>query len=409
MSYIRHLGIERKLLLILIAIVINGLVTEGPLLIVYILRLGARLEILGMIISTMVGFAIVASFFGGALGDIYGKKRMLQIALFLSFLGSISFAIISDWKQAMLLVALKGFATGLFVPMMNSLTAVLSHESKRGMGFGFTQTVRSATTIVGPITGGLLAEIYGFKVMWIGVALTTLVGLIILSLIKFEETASNVKYSNMTRILPDSFSKLSINLRNPIARTLLITTLLLSLAFATIESYVTVRASNIGASKSEIGLLGGVAGATFIFSYFGGITCDKLGNVKKKIYILTLIFAIRQLSILLLPFTMTVTQLIALWFIVNAYNSFSSPFWNAVNSGIIPRETLGTFFGAAFTMSAIGMILGPMLGGSIWSTSTEVTVYMVSVIIGLSGTVFYLLLLPPQLSKGVQRLEHSVV
>jgi MFS family permease len=89
MSYIRYLGIERKLLLILIAIVINGLVTEDPLLIVYILRLGARLEILGMIISTMVGFAIVASFFGGALGDIYGKKRMLQVALFLSFLGSI--------------------------------------------------------------------------------------------------------------------------------------------------------------------------------------------------------------------------------------------------------------------------------------------------------------------------------
>jgi hypothetical protein len=54
------------------------------------------------------------------------------------------------------------------------------------------------------------------------------------------------------------------------------------------------------------------------------------------------------------------------------------------------------------------MILGPMLGGSIWSTSTEVTVYLVSVIIGLSGTVFYLLL-PSQLSKGVQRLEHSVV
>jgi len=390
---------QKSILVAATAAGINNLIIPGPLFAVYLLSLGAEVEQIGTAISLMIITATVTSFFGSTLGDIYGRRNVLVAALCLDLIGSLALMATTTWVQTLPAVILKGAAGGLFNPVLSALVAVLSPAEERGRAFGTVQTIRRGTFMVGPAVGGILAHQYGYTVMWLGVALSTLISLLCFLSIHEELPEERTTELHHGKILKESYKRIMTTLKHPVAKLLLMTAFGSTFAFSLIEPYVSVHAKNIGANPAQIGLIGTVVGATFFLNYIGGKASDLVSSSRKKIGLVSALIAFRFVTIVTIPFVDSIYMLIGIWFVVYAYDALAFAPWNAVASQVVDPSAIATYFGAAVTVSALGMSFGPQLGGLIWGLGSEVLLYGIAMVVGLIALIPYLVFVPRLLSE----------
>lgn len=383
---------------------INNLIIPGPLLAVYLLSVGAEVEQIGTVISLLIITGTVASFFGSTLGDIYGRRNILITALFLDIAGSLTLMASTTWIQTLPAVILKGAAAGLFNPVLSALIAVLSPSKERGRAFGTVQTIRRGTFMVGPAIGGILAHEYGYTIMWLGVALSTLVSLLCFFSIHEKLSQETTTTLDHRKILRESYARIATTFQHPIAKLLLLTTFGSTFAFSLIEPYVSVHAKNIGANPAQIGLIGTAVGATFFLNYIGGKASDHILSPRRKVILVSALIGFRFMTIMCIPLIDSMYFLISVWFIVYSYDALAFAPWNAVASQAVDPSAMATYFGAAATIGALGMSFGPQVGGLIWGLGSEVLLYSIAMAIGLVALIPYLVFVPPLL---VKRLSHE--
>jgi len=102
---------------------------------------------------------------GGAMGDVYGKKKVFVIGIFAFALASLGCGLSTSGGMLIVLRGVQGVAGALMVPgSLALITAVYPSES-RGQAIGYWSMFSAITTITGPAIGGYLANL-GF---WRGV------------------------------------------------------------------------------------------------------------------------------------------------------------------------------------------------------------------------------------------------
>ncbi len=123
--------------------------------------LGAELgdiEHLPWIVSAYLLAAAVSTPVFGKLSDIHGRRRVLLVALSLFLVGSVFCAL----APTMILLAVARFIQGLgggaFIALCQAAIADIIPPRERGRYQGHIVTAFAASTIGGPIVGGLLAE-----------------------------------------------------------------------------------------------------------------------------------------------------------------------------------------------------------------------------------------------------------
>jgi len=94
----------------------------------------------------------------GKFGDLYGRKRVLQIAIALFLLGSALCGLAQDMTQLILFRTLQGLGGGgLMVVAMAAIGDVIP-PAERGRYQGLFGGVFGLATVVGPLIGGFLVE-----------------------------------------------------------------------------------------------------------------------------------------------------------------------------------------------------------------------------------------------------------
>jgi len=94
----------------------------------------------------------------GKFGDLYGRKRVLQIAIALFLLGSALCGVAQDMTQLVLFRTLQGLGGGgLMVVAMAAIGDVIP-PAERGRYQGLFGGVFGLATVVGPLIGGFLVE-----------------------------------------------------------------------------------------------------------------------------------------------------------------------------------------------------------------------------------------------------------
>jgi DHA1 family multidrug resistance protein-like MFS transporter len=147
----------------------------------------------GMLISAQaVTMAAVAPLWG-ALADRYGRKLMVERAMFggVLVLGAMGFA--QTAPQLLLLRALQGCITGT-VPAATTLVASSIPRERTGSAMGFLQMAIWTGASAGPLIGGLIADAFGYRVaFWVTAGLLLVAGLGVHSLVHehFEPTTNN--------------------------------------------------------------------------------------------------------------------------------------------------------------------------------------------------------------------------
>ncbi|MDZ4767593.1 MAG: MFS transporter [Chloroflexota bacterium] len=95
---------------------------------------------------------------GGALGDLYGRKRVFMIGIGIFTAASIACGLAPTADLLIVARAAQGIGGALMVPGSLALISATFSADKRGTAIGTWSTFATLTTLLGPLLGGWLAE-----------------------------------------------------------------------------------------------------------------------------------------------------------------------------------------------------------------------------------------------------------
>ena len=160
---------QRTLLIMFVAQLISamGFSIIFPFLPLYVQQLGTRTGLsvefwAGMVFSSQAITMMLASPVWGALADRYGRKLMVERAMFGGAIVLMAMGFARSAEELALLRALQGLITGT-VSAVNALVAASAPRNRTGYAMGMIQVGLWSGVAVGPLMGGWLADVYGFR------------------------------------------------------------------------------------------------------------------------------------------------------------------------------------------------------------------------------------------------------
>ncbi len=130
-------------------------------------HMGPSLEFwAGMAFSSQAITMALASPIWGALSDRYGRKVMLERAMFGGAVLLCLMAFVRSAEELALLRAIQGLITGT-VSAANALVAGEAPRERIGYAMGLLQVGFWGGVAVGPLIGGILADAWGFRIPFV--------------------------------------------------------------------------------------------------------------------------------------------------------------------------------------------------------------------------------------------------
>ncbi|HEY84784.1 MAG TPA: multidrug efflux MFS transporter [Chloroflexi bacterium] len=156
-----------------------------PFLPFYLQELGTRTNLsiefwIGMAFSAQATTMMIASPIWGAVADRYGRKLMVERAMFGGGAVFLMMAFVRSAEELVLLRALQGMLTGV-VSAVNALAAATVPRDRLGYAMGLIQVSRWVGFSIGPLVGGLVAAVVGYRgTFWVTATLLCLAGFLVL-------------------------------------------------------------------------------------------------------------------------------------------------------------------------------------------------------------------------------------
>ncbi|MEO1050014.1 MAG: MFS transporter [Bacteroidota bacterium] len=120
---------------------------------------GADGSILLWVINSYTLFLSALLLSGGAMGDIYGRKKLFTIGIIIFLIGSLLCGLASSPLILIVSRCIQGAGGALMVPGSLSILSALFPAERRGWAIGTWSMFSAMTTILGPALGGYLADI----------------------------------------------------------------------------------------------------------------------------------------------------------------------------------------------------------------------------------------------------------
>jgi EmrB/QacA subfamily drug resistance transporter len=136
-------------------------------------RMAAELgdvERLSWIVSAYLLTSTAVTPIYGKLSDLYGRKRMLQIAIAVFLLTSLLCGFAKTMNQLIAFRALQGLGGGGLLAMAHATIADVISPRERGRYQAYIAAVFATASVIGPVLGGLFAEHLGWPwIFWINI------------------------------------------------------------------------------------------------------------------------------------------------------------------------------------------------------------------------------------------------
>jgi MFS transporter, DHA1 family, multidrug resistance protein len=293
----------------------------------------------------------------GSLGDKYGRKIMTLRAVFGLAMAQVIIGFSMDTTQLFIGRLLQGALSG-FLPAAMALIASNTPEEKTSYALGLLQSSTAAGTILGPLFGGVLSDLIGFRNVFFAVALLLAIsGLLVMLLVTEENKVSGKKQSgfieNWKYLLKNS------NLLYP-ALLIMLTALGLSFVRPIFVLYVETLDVNPNMLPTITGGLFSIMGifATISSAWWGNrVARSRIRNNFIAAAVLSaLMYSVH--SIIYDPFKL-IPVVMVLGF---AYGALLPLMFTTVSLNI-NVERRGGILGIAASFQILGNMIGPVMGG----------------------------------------------
>ncbi|MFZ1397884.1 MAG: MFS transporter [Candidatus Promineifilaceae bacterium] len=151
-----------------------------PFLSLYVTELGSRTALsaeflAGAVFSAQAVTMMIASPIWGAVADRYGRKIMVERAMFGGAVIMLLMGFVRSGEELVLLRALQGMITGT-VAAANALIAAIAPRQRSGYAMGLLLMGLNTGIAIGPLIGGVLADAFGYRMTFVLTAVLLLIG-----------------------------------------------------------------------------------------------------------------------------------------------------------------------------------------------------------------------------------------
>ena len=293
----------------------------------------------------------------GWLSDRYGRKLMVERAMFAGAVITMATGMVDNVYQLLILRLLSGAFTGTISASIALVSSALPSR-KLGFGLGLMQVAVFLGMSLGPWIGGMIVDIVGYRMTFIAGGAILLVGGILVFV------GAKEKF-----IRPSAVSlKRSGNMRTLFALpgfiSLMIVFLLFNFSIYIAIPIIPLFIEEVGNLKTRVasmtGLMFAVTAATASISAAAiGYLSDRKGH--KRVLIVNLFIT----GILWVAHAMArnIDQLLIIRILFGFAAGGNLPTMNALVGKLTPKESYGKAYGLMASMTSLGMTLGPLAGG----------------------------------------------
>ena len=310
--------------------------------------------------STFLVSAVMAPIWG-RMADRRGKRLMaIRASLLLSisyFLGGI----VTSPLQLTFMRMFQGFASGLW-PMELAIMTIYAPPKKLGICLGIMQGALTAGGIIGPLFGGILAEVFGMRMSFFLAAAALFLNFIVLVFFIKEPPTDTATGTDSPDAEGDKISLWKI----PVIRLMLVSAALVQVVILIVQPILTTYISHLAGNLDNLVFISGL-----IFSLGGfssAITAPLWGRFGQhhgfvKALRLSLVLAGIFFFVQAIPDTLYTFA--ASQFAIGLFFSGIYPSINAILAEKTSANIKGRVFGLMFSAQQVGAMGGPILGGVI--------------------------------------------
>lgn len=313
----------------------------------------------GLLFSSAFFAGAISAPIWGAVGDKYGRKPMIVRAGIVLCVIYLLTSIVTNPYQLLGLRLLQGLLSG-FIPGAIALVGTNTPEDKVGYALSMMATSTATGSIIGPLLGGVISNVFDNRVAFASAGVFVLLGTL---LVLFWVKEENFVPSKGRGLDLGSFG---LALKNRALMIVLLLTMLTQFSVMTIEPVLPLYIVKLGGSVKDATLLAGVVFslvgiAAILFAPRWGKLADKIG-FRTVLLVGLLVGGLGNLA------QIPVDQIWGFSVVRFIYGAFFCAVFPALN-GLVVRTTTSDFRGRAFglnqTASQIGGMLGPLVGGAV--------------------------------------------
>lgn len=309
----------------------------------------------GIVFSGPFILSFIVTPYWGKLGDKYGKKTMVIRALFGLSVSQLLVGLSANVYQVFLFRLIQGGISG-FIAAALALVSSGSPNEKSGYAIGVYQSAISAGTIVGPLLGGFISDLFSYRtVFFITASLCFVSGILVIVNVKEpQHSKNNANYSVMNNL------KLSIN--NKIIKTTLISICLIQISIGLSQPIFALFVESIADSHFYLSTItGSLLGITGVFSVISSPWWGKrndAGHFRKNllISIVSAGMILGMHSVIYNLYTIFPIRAI-LGFCIGGM----IPVYYSIINKNIPYERKSGIMGITSSATLLGNLIGPLL------------------------------------------------
>ena len=304
--------------------------------------------------------AFIFSPIWGRIGDKYGRKKILMmsatgLAVSLMLMGFAT----SVW-QLFLLRFIMGVFTG-FIPMSQALIATQTKKEDAGKVLGTLQTGSVTGTLMGPLLGGVMADVFGYGAAFKTVAFTIFLSTLLVAFGIKEMKLKVTNKAEKTSYTPKEVIQHIV--QSPILLIVMLTSALVQIAHFSIQPILSLYVAEIN-GVANIPLFSGLAFSVtglgnLLFARRWGVIGDKIGYIK---VLIILLFA-AGLVYFPIAFVVSLWQLLIFRFLLGIAIGGIDPVRMAFMRQEAPISMQGEVIGYNTSLRFLGNMIGPALGG----------------------------------------------
>jgi MFS family permease len=345
---------------------------------IFIVGLGADPFQLGLVNSIGGVACAVISLPTGWLADRYGIRKMFLLGIPLVAVGSLIFFLSRDWL--MIIPAL--FITLLSLQILMTVCPMVCGRylkmKERATGMQLCDTISAIPTVISPVIaafiitefGGLTPEgirpLYGLQI----------IGFLFMFLLVFWHYRDTIGRKDSTKFRAERGFK--ENMREILVKGKNVKKWIVYRALSNVSwflSLVYLPLFVVEVKGADQFVLGGMATISMIVPLLLSIPMGRLADTigrKKVIYTVTPFYII---SIILLIYAPN-TNILLISSFLQGFLMLGLVTQGAITQELVPPRLIGTWWGILSLLSGIMRVLGPIIGGFIWSFLGPVYVFL---------------------------------
>lgn len=129
----------------------------------------------------------------GRLGDLYGRRRLMQLGLVIFCLASAACALAPSVTLLIVARGIQGAGASLLWPSIFALAALSVAEERRGLAVGLLMAGVTAGNVVGPLIGGVVTSLGDWRIFFVINAVLAIIGALLVARFVMKDTPETIE------------------------------------------------------------------------------------------------------------------------------------------------------------------------------------------------------------------------